>query len=398
MVAVVGSAVAIVAMAVVGVGVASTGLAPAAVVLPLLEASNTCAEMPSPPENTMTVWGSHLIPNTAYTVEDNGALARTNVTTDASGTFALTLAYTAQNVDGNPDTISVLNQATGAVEANRTIALVGPGQCPTPAPAPPPVSCRPAGVPVPLTVSGTEIDSNTAIPWYIDYPGAGHSPTPFATSTVNPNAPGTTSATLPGPLATPGPHIITVIVTPPPGAVALPTVYWTFPIVICAPPPPTTTTTTRPKTATSAPPVTTGTTAPPTTVSPGTTTTTIPLTVPALPPVVVPPPPPATGGPALTIAPGVAVDGQVTEVRGAGFPPGSVVALQWISGLGQVTTTVAPDGTFIVAFLVLPHDETGFRAVHAVGYPPGVSAPLLVELGPSGPPAASGEWDFRQGS
>jgi hypothetical protein len=389
-VAVVGSAVAVVTMAVVAVGVAFTGLGHAQAAA-FLEVSNTCAERPSPPGNTMTLWGSRLALNTAYTVEDNGGLATTSVTADGLGTFTLKLAYTAQNVDTNSDTVFVLNQATGGVVASRAVALVGPGQCPTPAPAPQPASCLPAGVPVPLTVSGPGINSNTAIPWYIDYPGAGHSPKPFATPTMNPNAPGTISATLPGPLATPGPHIITVIVVPPPGAVFIPPLYWTFPILICSPPPPPTTATTHPQTTTP----TTSTT--PSTPGTPTTTTTLSPTVPTTPTTLVPPPPPTQGGPALSIRPGVVEDGQVTEVQGAGFPPGGSVTLEWVSGLGTVTTTAGADGTFTVAFLVLPNDEIGYRAVHAAGYPPSVSAPLLVELGPSEPPAAAnGQWIFRR--
>ena len=73
----------------------------------------------------------------------------------------------------------------------------------------------------------------------------------------------------------------------------------------------------------------------------------------------------ATVQPVLTLTPGVAPPGQVTEVTGIGFIPGQQVTLSWVPGLGQ--TSVVPNGSggFTVAMVVFPDDFTGLRVLDA---------------------------------
>jgi hypothetical protein len=100
----------------------------------------------------------------------------------------------------------------------------------------------------------------------------------------------------------------------------------------------------------------------------------------------------------LSVDPAVGYGGEVTQVHGSGFPPGITVTLEWLPGLGTVSTPVASDGTFTVGFLIMPRDQIGVRLVHARGFPAGVSTPFLDELGGVQPPgAANGQWIFRQG-
>ena len=99
----------------------------------------------------------------------------------------------------------------------------------------------------------------------------------------------------------------------------------------------------------------------------------------------------------LTISPQVVATGDVTQVHGVGFPPNTSVILEWQPGIGIVTAQVGPDGSFTTPFLVIPRDQLGTRLVQASGYPPSVSAGLLVEVGPAEPPSADGQWIFRRG-
>jgi hypothetical protein len=129
-----------------------------------------------------------------------------------------------------------------------------------------------------------------------------------------------------------------------------------------SPCPPVTTT----STTTSTPDSSTTTSEPDDTV-PDTTTTTRPTTTPT---VTVPPTidlPPPTVGATLTVTPEIGPAGFVTAAVGTGFPPGSVVTLSWLPGIGSTTAVVAPDGTFTARILVFPNDRLGPRALVASG-------------------------------
>lgn len=73
----------------------------------------------------------------------------------------------------------------------------------------------------------------------------------------------------------------------------------------------------------------------------------------------------ATVQPVLTLTPGVAPPGQVTEVTGTGFTPGQQLTLSWVPGLGQASAVPNGSGGFTVAMVVFPDDFTGPRVLDA---------------------------------
>jgi hypothetical protein len=363
----------------------------------VLEVSNSCAAVGS--TSQLVIWGSNLA---GGTLMDTG-LAGIHLfqpMPEPAGNFTVTVTI-APTIVGT-DVIELFT-AAGTVPASRDLLIELPPREPAcPATTPGPSPCLPPGQPIPATLTGilpTFTDPPTVFAdtaWFVDYRGTNAGQT---AATTSPDVNGATSTTLPGSVATPGPHMITALSQPapivagppprPPFLIGPNDVYTTFPIVVCQPPPPTTTTTVK-----GTVPTTTGTSGPTTTAAPGAPTTLPPLT---LPPTTAPPVTSPPSSPTLTVNPGVGYGGEVTEVHGSGFPPGVTVTLEWLPGIGTVAAPVAPDGTFTVGFLVFPHDRIGARLVHAQGFPATVAAVFLDELGPEEPPAAAnGEWIFRQ--
>jgi hypothetical protein len=84
-------------------------------------------------------------------------------------------------------------------------------------------------------------------------------------------------------------------------------------------------------------------------------------------------PPVATGvnttatvpAPRLTAAPDVASAGDVTEVRGAFFPPRQVIRLTWDRGLGTAQALTSTTGSFSTGMVVFPDDIAGPRTLLA---------------------------------
>jgi hypothetical protein len=344
-----------------GVSFAAGGQAQAA---PQLEVSNSCAVVNT--TTTLTVWGSN-IPSGTHTVSSSqGWFPDTPVTRDGLGNIVATVSYAPTSTA--PDNIQ-LDGATGAA-----IQVVATGGCPTS--TPPIQPCFATNEAVPVSVANILPAADTgAASWFLDYAGAGLRPIPFGASTV---ANGLSSSALPGGRASPGVHQITVIVQPGEG----PPVYWTYPITFCATPPDTSTSTPRStttSTTTAALPTTTTTVHHTTTTAPRTTTTVATTATVAVHPV-------------LSINPQVASTGAVIQVHGAGFPPNSAIILEWEPGIGLVIAHVGADGTFTTPLLVMSRDRTGVRVVHASGFPPAVSASLLVQPAPSGR-----QFIFRQG-
>jgi hypothetical protein len=394
-------AVALSATLLLGVVLVSSGHAQAAPAI--LEVSNSCAVRGTTTQ--LTIWGSR-VPAGGGTLSDT---QNQFSMPEPAGNFTATVpSYTPPNV--GTDVVELITNPTVPAAATRNILVeLPPRQAPCPSTAPGPTPCLTPGQPVPVSVTGLVpfLGDNGApvtlndTTWFLDYRGTNALQPFFATSPTVNNA---ASATLPGKQATPGAHMVTALSQPapivagpppnPPFALGPDDVYTTFLITICQPPPPTTTTTvhgTVPPTTPTTPGQTTTTTAAPTTP------TTIPPGV-FLPPTTTPPVTAPPGSPTLAVDPNVGYGGEVTQVHGSGFPPNTVVRLEWLPGIGTVTARVAADGTFTVGMLVFPHDEIGVRLVHAQGFPATVSATFLDELGPEGPPAASnGEWIFRQG-
>jgi hypothetical protein len=63
----------------------------------------------------------------------------------------------------------------------------------------------------------------------------------------------------------------------------------------------------------------------------------------------------------VTLSPTTGVPGTVVQVAGSGFEPGARLLLRWDHGLGEVTATVAGDGTFQAALLIFRKDVVGPR-------------------------------------
>jgi hypothetical protein len=356
-------------------------------VAPEIELSNSCAVWTIPPTTTqLTIWGSH-VPQGPHTISDAvGFLHGVPgvVTPDALGNFTVTGSYTP--TDTVQDTV-LLDASAPAPLATRPLIVVVPFPgCPKT--APPATPCWPPGQAVPVSVSGMvtlnrdPVAGGTAT-WFLDYPGAGHNPLPFASSPIDTND--RTSALLPGSLATSGLHNITAISQPPPGFAPAPAadfVYTTFPITVC--PPTKTTTTTQPGTTTSTTAPTTTATTNPTTTTTGSTTTTTTT-------------PPAGPTPALTLSPGVGPTGGVVMVNGSNFPINTPVVVQWGPAAdspgnspipNSVSVNTGPLGQFSTQLLVLPHDKLGNRQAVAVGFPSAV-APMLVVPSPVEPGGSS---------
>jgi len=323
---------------------------PFAVATALIEVSNSCLPEPDPPTPvSLTFWGSHVAPNAnLFVVDQRGYLGSGfAVTSDANGNFEATATFT-PNIDLPPTDFFVVRLNTFTYAGSRQIrfAIAGMPACPTTTPAVAP--CQPASAAVPLEAdgilspfSGSLEKSDTK--WFLDYPGNGNSPTPFATTFV---VNGNISATLPAGAAT-GNHLITAHVEYQPGVFARDDAWVSWRVAVC---PPTTTTT---------PPATTT-----------TTTTTVPNSPNAQ----------------LTVNPAAGPTGSVPSVHGTGFAPGATVVLQWRPGVGSATVVADASGSFTVQMLVMPHDVIGPRQVVAFGYPPSVSANFLAGLDSAGPP------------
>jgi hypothetical protein len=91
--------------------------------------------------------------------------------------------------------------------------------------------------------------------------------------------------------------------------------------------------------------------------SPGTFTVPITATVAA-------PPQPEVA--LLTLSPGVAPPGQVTDVTGTGFLAGQHVTLSWDRGLGQVSVVANGSGHLTAVMIIFPDDFTGPRVLQAL--------------------------------
>ena len=63
----------------------------------------------------------------------------------------------------------------------------------------------------------------------------------------------------------------------------------------------------------------------------------------------------------VALSPTTGVPGTVVQVTGSGFQPGESLLLRWDRGIGQVTVTVAGDGTFQAALLIFRKDVVGPR-------------------------------------
>jgi Tol biopolymer transport system component len=67
----------------------------------------------------------------------------------------------------------------------------------------------------------------------------------------------------------------------------------------------------------------------------------------------------------LTLDPGVAPPGQVTDVTGSGFLAGQHVTLSWDPGLGQVSVVANASGRLTAVMVIFPDDFTGPRVLQA---------------------------------
>ncbi|GAA1288831.1 hypothetical protein [Saccharothrix xinjiangensis] len=93
--------------------------------------------------------------------------------------------------------------------------------------------------------------------------------------------------------------------------------------------------------------------------------------------------------PRIEAVPPIGEPGFVTSVRGADFPPGAPVRLDWDPGITAPAAPAIPraDGRFTAQLLILTKDQTGPRTITATG--PGfrpVDTPFLVVPGSIGPP------------
>jgi Abnormal spindle-like microcephaly-assoc'd, ASPM-SPD-2-Hydin/WD40-like Beta Propeller Repeat len=95
-----------------------------------------------------------------------------------------------------------------------------------------------------------------------------------------------------------------------------------------------------------------------------------------------------TGQPRLSVNPGVAPPGQVTQVTGSGFAAGQQVTLSWKPGLGQVSVVADKSGGFTTAMVIFPDDFTGPRVLQAADASGTVLATVnfLVQQPPMEPP------------
>lgn len=97
--------------------------------------------------------------------------------------------------------------------------------------------------------------------------------------------------------------------------------------------------------------------------------------------------------PVLTVSPAVAAVGQVVQVRGVDFPPGTALSFGWDVGITANTppTVVPTAGTFDAQVLILPKDRLGPRML-LVGQPgaPPARVPVLVVPRNEQPPELGG--------
>ncbi|WP_436772346.1 VWA domain-containing protein [Yinghuangia sp. YIM S09857] len=98
--------------------------------------------------------------------------------------------------------------------------------------------------------------------------------------------------------------------------------------------------------------------------------------------------------PVLTVSPAVAAVGQVVQVRGVDFPPGTVLSFGWDVGItANAQPTVVPTaGSFDAQVLILPKDRVGPRQL-LVGRPggaPPARVPVLVVPRNEQPPELGG--------
>jgi hypothetical protein len=328
----------------------ATKAAPA-VASALVEVSNSCLTItePTPSPVSITFWGSLVAPNTNLLVIDQrGYLgAGFAVTSDGSGTFEATATFT-PNPDLPLDDFFRVQLGGFIYAGGRQIRFATSGTPPCPSTKPSTKPCSPPSAAVQLSadgilspLSGSLEGSSTE--WFLDYPGAGRTPSSFATSIVTN---GNITASLPAGAAA-GNHLITAHVELRPGAFLRDDAWVSWRISVCQP-----ATTTTPTNSTT------------------TTTTTVPT----------------NGHEQLTITPSAGPTGSVPSVQGTGFTPGATVVLQWRPGIGSTTAVADAFGSFTVPLLVMPHDVIGPRQVVAFAYPPNVSADFLAGLGGAGPP------------
>jgi hypothetical protein len=92
----------------------------------------------------------------------------------------------------------------------------------------------------------------------------------------------------------------------------------------------------------------------------------------------------------LVINPVVLEPGELTQVTGTGFTPGTPVMLSWQAPggaplLGTLSVTVGTGGTIGGFFLVMPNDLLGPRLLVATQGATKLTADALVDPGPTQP-------------
>jgi hypothetical protein len=86
----------------------------------------------------------------------------------------------------------------------------------------------------------------------------------------------------------------------------------------------------------------------------------------------------AGAAPTLTALPPLAPPGAVSQVSGAGFPPGKPVVVTLDGMPVQLTVTASGTGTFTVPLVIFPHTLPGKRQLHATVQ--GVPGPIAVSI------------------
>ncbi|HEY2673973.1 MAG TPA: choice-of-anchor D domain-containing protein, partial [Rugosimonospora sp.] len=86
----------------------------------------------------------------------------------------------------------------------------------------------------------------------------------------------------------------------------------------------------------------------------------------------------AGAAPTLTALPPLAPPGAVSQVSGAGSPPGKPVVVTLDGMPGQLTVTASGTGTFTVPLVIFPHTLPGKRLLHATVQ--GVPGPIVVSI------------------
>jgi hypothetical protein len=84
--------------------------------------------------------------------------------------------------------------------------------------------------------------------------------------------------------------------------------------------------------------------------------------------------------PTLTLAPGIAVTGQVLSAVGAHFAPGSQVTLVWDAGAGSFVATADANGAFAQSVWFMPYSApSGVRHLEVVGANPPLEASVFLQ-------------------